>query len=89
MSESQKDTSKRIATLCKCRDFWPDGKEVRKCMSECDHYESRAGGWCKYYVGTSEKEQQMCWHEEKKSADKISALIQNWQRTSLDYFNGR
>ena len=62
MGEIFKDISKRVATLCLCRQYWPDAQAVRECMQKCEYWGVRSGGWCEHYVGTSQDGSQMCTH---------------------------
>ena len=73
MSEILKDTSGRIATLCKCRDYAPNSKDIRDCQKSCEFFDgTKQGGWCLHY----RKGSKMCTHvEEPKPKDKRGCAI--------------
>jgi len=82
MGEILKNGTKKLATLCQCRQFLPDEINVRHCQKKCEAWDERRDGWCLWY----EKDSQMCTHiendstqkEDKEDTEKPSAnLIKN------------
>jgi hypothetical protein len=49
MGKDLRDTSKRVATLCKSREFAPVTGDMIEAQQECGFWEKRTGNWCLHY----------------------------------------